>query len=63
LPHFLARLDPASGLPQLAVKLRELLAAAGAPTTLSSLGVTREVLDAALATRPEIPVGIAHDAL
>ncbi|MBL9015785.1 MAG: iron-containing alcohol dehydrogenase [Myxococcales bacterium] len=67
LPHFLARLDPAllaelesvAG-PELAARLRDLLAVAGAPTTLAELGVTREALDRALAARPELlPLALA----
>lgn len=70
LPHFLAhvaRTDPELGAAldaeRLATRLRGQLAAAGAPTTLGALGVTRGALDAVLATRPEIPVRIAQDAL
>ncbi len=40
-----------------------LLARAGAPTTLGELGITREALEAVLATRPELPGDIARAAL
>jgi alcohol dehydrogenase class IV len=49
-----AAADALSGLPALALRLRRLLAAAGAPTTLSALGIPREALEAALAARPEL---------
>lgn len=43
--------------------LLALLARAGAPTTLRELGITREALDAVLATRAELPGDIARAAL
>jgi maleylacetate reductase len=43
--------------------LHDLQTRAGAPVALSSLGATRETIDAALATKPALPARIAHDAL
>jgi maleylacetate reductase len=43
--------------------LHDLQTRAGAPVALTSLGATREPIDAALATRPELPASLAHDAL
>lgn len=43
--------------------LLSLLARAGAPTTLTELGITREALDKVLATRPDLPGDIARAAV
>lgn len=52
-----------AALPALAARLRYQLVAAQAPVTLDALGVLRDELENALATRPELPAQIARDAL
>ena len=49
--------------PPLAIRIRALLGAAGAPITLTALGVNAAELERVLATRPELPARIALDAL
>ena len=49
-----AAADAMSGLPALALRLRKLLAAAGAPTTLRALGVREDELEATVSARPEL---------
>jgi hypothetical protein len=49
--------------PPLAIRIRARLGAAGAPITLTALGVDAAELERVLATRPELPARIALDAL
>ena len=55
-------LERALGRKDLASYLHDLLVRAGAPVSLAALGATREAVDAALATRPELPASLARDA-
>ena len=59
LPHFLTYVKGDIASPQY---LHELLARSGAPTSLSALGATRDAVEAALATRPDLPAEIARAA-
>jgi maleylacetate reductase len=43
--------------------VHDLLTRAGAPVALTALGATSETIDAALATKPDLPAAIARDAL
>jgi hypothetical protein len=61
-PPVLAALEAGVGRPQLAGHLHDLLVRAGAPVSLAQLG-TREAIEAALATRPDLPHAIARDAI
>jgi maleylacetate reductase len=56
-PDVLATLEAAVA-PELAMRLRDLLARSGAPTELAALGATDDAIRAALATRPELPASI-----
>lgn len=73
LPQFLAHLrgaqaatvdelEHAVGRPELDAYLHDLLVSAGAPVALSALGVPAGELEAVLATRPELPAGVARAA-
>jgi maleylacetate reductase len=69
LPQFVAslpqldELERALGHTDLAGYLYDLLVRAGAPVALTALGATSDALEAALATRPELPAAIARAAL
>ena len=55
--------DPVhSGHPDLDAYVHDLLVRAKAPVSLDALGASEEAVRAALATRPELPAHIAHDA-
>jgi maleylacetate reductase len=62
-PDVIARIETAVGRPHIETYLRDLLARSGAPVALSAVGATREAVEAALATRPELPAEIARAAL
>jgi maleylacetate reductase len=63
IEHAMREERATAALPALGARLRGLLVAAHAPLTLAALGVSREALEAVLATRPELPAQIALDAL
>ena len=52
----------AAELSPLGARLRGLLVAAGAPSTLTALGIDRAALETVLATRPELPAQVALEA-
>lgn len=73
LPQFIAHLratnaaiagelERAVGRDDLDAYVHDLLVRARAPVSLDALGATRAAVAAALATRPELPAQIAHDA-
>jgi homogentisate 1,2-dioxygenase len=73
LPHFIAHLrkvdgrvvgeiERAVGVDDLDAYVFDLLVRARAPVSLDALGLTRESVAESLATRPELPAQIAHDA-
>lgn len=74
LPHFLAHLratapavlaalEQATGHADLDAHVHDLLVRAGAPVSLTALGATGAGVEAALATRPELPAPVVRDAL
>lgn len=68
LPQFLAanpspELEAACDRKDLDGYVHDLLRRAGAPWSFVALGAAPEAIEAALATRPELPAGIARDAI
>jgi maleylacetate reductase len=62
-PALVVELEAALARPGLDAHLVAVLERAGAPTTLSALGVTPQMVRDALATRPDLPVQIAERSL
>ncbi len=61
-PAVIADLEAAIDRADLDAYIFDLLVRAGAPVSLDALGATSDAVDAALATRPELPAQIVRDA-
>ncbi len=61
-PALVAELEAALDRTDLDAYVFDLLVRAGAPVSLDALGAKPDAVDEALATRPELPAQIAHDA-